>query len=72
VRLLNASGKNSLVKLILLSKESRIVSVKFINPEVGWFRIFQKPDGKYVGQDSMEAPKGWRFIESRWLSESDI
>ena len=71
MRLLNASGKSSLVKFVLLSRESRIVPVKFINPEVGWFRIFRKPDGKYVGQNSMETLEGWKFIESHWLSEND-
>jgi hypothetical protein len=73
MRLLNASGnKTSLVRFVLLSKEGRIVPVKFINPEVGWFRIFRRPDGSYVGKDDMKTPEGWRFIESRWLSENDI
>ena len=71
MKLINSSG-NSLIIFVTLRIKGKTVAVRFLDPTPGWFRIFQKPSGKYIGIDSMHAPKDWVFVESYCLSDHEL
>lgn len=58
---INSSGNQNCIKI---KHNNGYIKVQLIDPEPGWMRIFQKPNGKYVAQILMDAPDDWKFIKS--------